>query len=116
MDEETEATEAGLALEAGDEVVGEGNTFERRAEDELTRVQDERGAVGDLHELGEILLRELGVDVGRRVVAEHAEVAVAVQVDGGRLDRRVAERLDHDAARRELLADRDVGQDHGRGA
>ena len=72
-----------------------------------------RAVVVDLDQLGEVFLVLLRVDVGRGVVAEHAEVAVDVQVDRRRLHGLVAQRLDHDATGRELLPDGDVGQDHG---
>ena len=81
-----------LALEPRDEVVGERDPLERRAEHELAGVEDERAVVADLDQLGEVLLRLLRVDVGRRVVAEDAEVAVDVEVDRRRLHAAVVER------------------------
>ena len=86
VDEQAEPAERALPLEPGDEVVGERDPLQRRAEHELARVEDERAVVADLDELGEVLLRLLRVDERRRVVAEHAEVAVDVQVDRRRLD------------------------------
>ena len=76
-------------------------------------MEDERAVLADLDQLGEVFLVLLRVDVRRRVVAEHAEVAVDVEVDRRRLDRVVAERVDDDATGRELFPDGDVGQDHG---
>ena len=42
VDQQAESAERALALEAGDEVVGERDPLERRAEDELAGMQDER--------------------------------------------------------------------------
>ena len=96
------------------EVVGEGDSFERAAEHELARMEDERSVLLHLDELGEIFLRLLGVDVGRGVVAEDAEQRVAMKIDRGRLNRVLGERVDDDAPGGELLADGAVGEDHGR--
>ncbi len=49
-----EAPERALAVEAGDEVVRQADALERRAEHELAGVQDERAAVVDLDQLGQI--------------------------------------------------------------
>ena len=76
-------------------------------------MEDERVAVGDLHQLGEVLLGLLRVDERRRVVAEDAEVAVDVEVDRAGLDAALVERIDDDAAGRELFAEGLVGEDHG---
>src|SRR5512132_1810246 len=112
MDQQPEAPEARLALETGDQVVGQAHPLDRRPEHELAGVQDEGLVVGDLDHLGQV--RHLATDVDVRVarVREDAELAVDVQVDGRGLDACVIERLDLDAARRQLLADVDVGQDH----
>ena len=56
VDQEPEPAERRLPVEARDEVVGEAHTLERRAEHELARVEDERGLVVDLDELGQVLL------------------------------------------------------------
>ena len=69
--------------------------------------------LADLDQLGELLEVLLHVDVAHRVVAEHPEEAVDVEVDGRRLDAALVERLDHDAAGGQLLADGAVGEDHG---
>ena len=113
VDQQAEAPEARLALQAGDEIVGQRDALERGAEDELTRMEDERLPFRDLDELGQILLGLLRVDEGRGVVAEDAEVAVDVEVDGAGLHRAVGQWVDDDAARGQLVADRAVRQDHG---
>ena len=69
--------------------------------------------VGDLDQLGEVLLRLLRIDVRRGVVAEHAEVTVDVEVDRRRLDRALVEGLDDDPALGQRLPDRHVGENHG---
>ena len=88
------------------------DALERRAQDELARVEDERLAVGDLDELGQVLLSGLRIDVRRVVVAEDAEVAIRVEVDRRGLDRVVGEWLDDDAAVVERFFDLAVGEDH----
>jgi hypothetical protein len=77
-------------------------------------MQDERPPVGDLDELGQVLLGLLGVNERRRVVAEHAEVPIDVHVHRRGLHVGVVERFDDDAAGLELLADRPVRQNHAR--
>ena len=77
-----------LALEPSDEIVGEPDAFERRAEHELARVEDERRLAVDLDELGEVLLRFLHVDERVARVVEDAEVAVDAYVDARRLEER----------------------------
>ena len=61
-------------------------------------MQDERARRLDVDQLGEIFLRFLGVDEGRGVVPEDAEVPVDMQIDGRRLHVALVERLDDDAA------------------
>ena len=56
VDQQAEAAERTLAFEPGDEVVREPDPLERRAEDELARVEDERVVAVDLDELGQLLL------------------------------------------------------------
>ena len=102
-----------LPFQPCDEVVGELRRARRRAEDELPGVEDEGVVVVDLDQLGEVVLGLLRVDERRRVVAEHPEVAVDVEVDRARLHARVVERVDDDAARRELFPEGLVGEDHG---
>jgi len=103
-----------LALQPGDEVVGQLHPLGRRPQHELAGVKDEHRLFADLDELGEVLLVLLHVDVAHRVVAEDPEVTVDVQVDRRRLNRALVERLDGDSAFGEGLADRPVGEDHGR--
>ena len=62
MDQQAEAPEARLALEPGDEVVGQRHPLERRAEHELAGVEDERVVLVDLDELGQLLVVLLHVD------------------------------------------------------
>ena len=101
VDEQTEATERGLALEPGHQVVGQRDALVGGAEHELARVEDERGVVLDLDDLGQVFLGLLRVDVRRGVVAEHPEVAVDVQVHGRRLHIPILDRVDDDPLGRE---------------
>ena len=76
-------------------------------------MEDECLVLGDLDQLGEVLLGLLRIDVGRRVVTEDAEVAVDAQIDRRWLDRLLVERVDDDATAGEFFAYRPVGEDHG---
>ncbi len=80
MREQAEPSERRLALDPRRDVVGQREALEGGTGHELTGVEDERPAVAELDELGQVLLRLLGVDERRGVVAEHAEVAVDVEV------------------------------------
>ena len=71
-----------LPLEPRHEIVGERDPLQGRAQHEFAGVEDEAAVVTDFDELGEVFLRELRVDERRRVVAEHAEVAVDAEIDG----------------------------------
>ena len=51
---QAEAAERALAVEPRDEIVGQADALERRAEHELAGMEDERAAVVDLDELGEV--------------------------------------------------------------
>ena len=101
-----------LALEPRDEVVGQPDPLERRAEHELARVQDEGPLLVDLDELGQVLLRLLDVDVRVARVVEHAEEAVDADVDARRLEQRLVVRIDPDPALVEQPRDGSVGKDH----
>ena len=105
--------ERALPLEPGDEVVGQPDALERRAEHELARVQDERVLAVDLDELGQLRLLDLDVDVGIAVVVEDPEEPVDADVDARRLEQRGVVRVDLDAALRDGAGDRRVGEDHG---
>ena len=113
MDQQPEPAEARLPIQSRGDIGRKPNRLQRRGEHELPRVQDERLALLHLDQLGQVLLRLLRVDVGSGVVAEDAEVAVDPEVDRRRLDPAFQQRVDHDRARLERLADRAVRQDHG---
>ena len=81
---------------------------------ELARMQDERLVALYRHKLGEVLHRLLDVDEGVARVAKDAEGVADADVDAARLHHRVVERIDHDPAGGNLLADRPVGQHHPR--
>src|SRR5947208_3305920 len=63
VDEQAEPAEARLPFETRDQVIGERDPLERRPQHELAGVEDERPLAVDLHELGQVLLRLLDVDV-----------------------------------------------------
>ncbi len=96
--QQAEAAEAGLALDAGGEFVSEAHDLEGRGEHELAGMQDERLAVGDLHQRGEVVLLDRRVDVRVQVVVEDAEPAVQPYVDAGGLDQLAVERLEVELA------------------
>ena len=115
MDEEPQPTEGAASLEARDEIVGQLDPFQRLAQHELARVQDERVVAVDRHQVRQVGLGCAHVDVRVAVVAEHAEVGIQVQVDRRRLKARRIVRVDAHAARLKLGADIAVRQDGHRG-
>ena len=72
-------------------------------------MEDEGTFVSHVDQLGQVLLVFSDVDHTLGVVAEESEIAINMQVDGRRLDAVLAEGVDDDPARRQLLADRAVG-------
>ena len=112
MDQQAEPAEGGLPLQPCDEVVGEVNPLERRAQHELAGMEDERPVVVDLDELGQILLRLLHVDVGVARVVEDPEVPVDADVHTGRLKQRRVVGLDLDAPLFEKPRDGSIGENH----
>ena len=107
-----EPAERALAFEPCDEIVRQRDALQRRAENELARMEDERLVVGHLDELREVLL--VGLDVDERVpgVAEDAEVAVDAHVQARRLHEPRLVRIDTDAALVEEAPDGAIGEDH----
>ena len=114
VDQESDAPEAALTLEAGDEVVGQFDVFEGAAEDELAGVEDELVVALDLHLLGEVRLGLAHIDVGATRVGEDEEPIVEVEVDAGRLDIIEIDWIDDDPTLIEFTADGAVAEYHGR--
>src|SRR5262249_2476411 len=112
VDQEAEPSERALAVQPPDDVLGQPDALERRAEHELTWVEDERLAV-DLDELGQVLLGLLDVDERVEVVAKDPEIAVDAHVDARRLQERRVVGLDLDPAFLQQAGDRAVGENHG---
>ena len=108
VDKESQASEGGLALEPGHQVVGDAHPFERRSQDELPGMEDERLPLGDLDQLGEVLEVLPDVNHPHGVVAEQPKVAVDVEVHRGRLDAVESERVDDNSLCIELFADRPI--------
>ena len=107
MNEEAEAAKRRFPVEPCDDVVRELDAFERGAENELARVQDER-AILDFYELGQLSLLDLDVDVRVAVVVEDAEEPVDADVDARRLQERLVVRVDLDPPLGEQAGDRRV--------
>src|SRR4029079_19824226 len=95
VDEETQPAKRRFSLEPGHEVVRERDALERRAEDELARMEDEGLRVLDLDELGQPLLLGLHVDVRVPRVPEHPEQAVDAAVEARRLHELRVVRVDN---------------------
>ena len=112
MDQQAEPAKRALALQPGDDVVGQPHPLEGLAEHELARVEDERLVVADLDQLGQVLHRLAHVDVGVAGVVEDAELAVDPHVDARRLDQLGIEGVEDDPPGLDLLPDRAVAQDH----
>src|SRR3954468_17199845 len=112
MDDETEAPQRALALDAGDDVVGQHDVLLRPGQDELARMHDERLVRAEDDLLGQVARRIAEVDRPCAVVVEHAEGRAEAQVDRGRLDHRRIPRIDLDPPLLHEAADRAVGE-HG---
>jgi hypothetical protein len=111
--EQSETAQTGFPFEPRCEVVGHADHLERRAEDELPRVQDERVVAVGLDERGQVVLLQCGVDVRVPRVVEDPEEAVEAHVDAGRLHQALVEGLDAEAALGDRSRDVAVGQQHG---
>src|SRR3990170_4222361 len=93
MDQEADATQAGLALQSGDEVIAELHSLERGSQNELTWMQHERLFVADLDQRRQGVLRCFGIDVRIEVVLEYPEETIHPQIDAGWLDKRLVVRI-----------------------
>jgi len=114
MNQQTEATQARLAFDPTDQIVGHGDSFERGTENELSRVQHERlGTVGgDLHQFGQPGHVTAHVDHTGGVVPKHTEQMRDANIDRRWLHKGVVVGLDHDATGGDLVANAAVGQNH----
>lgn len=112
--EEPQAAKRALALEAGGDVVGQGDHLEGGSEDELARVQDERIPLLRLDEAGQLGLVLGGVDVGVLVVVEQPEEAVDAHVDARGLQHPGVVGVEGHSSGVELGGDVTVGEEHGR--
>ena len=112
MDQQAQAAQRRLALQAGHQVVGQSHPLQGRAQYELARMQDERVVGVDLHQGGELRQVLLHVDMAHGVVAEHPEPVPQAQVHRRRLHRALVQRVDHNVAGVERLPDGAVRQDH----
>ncbi len=108
VNQETESTEARLAFETCNDVIGETNNLKRRPENELARVEDEWLVIACFHTHGEVTLRGFRVDDGVSVVLENPEMGVATQVDTRWLHHRLVIRIDRDPAARDRFLDGSV--------
>ena len=111
--EQAEPAQAGLALDARGEVVGQRDHLEGAAEHELAGVQHEALGGVDLDEAGEVGLVEGGVDDGVLVVVEQPEELVEPHVDAARLDHLGVPRVEPDPSGVDLGSDVAVGEQHG---
>ena len=111
MDEQTQASERRLALESSHQIPRQLDPFERLAEHELARVQNEGLVIGDREQLGQVRLGDADVDVGIAAVAEDPKAPVEVEVDRGGLEVDRVVRFDPDAPGLQRARDVAVGQD-----
>src|SRR5450756_527621 len=105
VDQQTQPPQRALAFETAHDVIWQGNPLERRSQHELAGMKDERAPGVDLDQLRELLLRFLRVDERCRVVAEHPEIAIGVEIHRRRLDRGVPKWIDGNAARSQFFLD-----------
>src|SRR5579862_2099193 len=76
VNQQSESAEAALALEPRHQVVWQRHPLERRAENELPRVQDEHVFGINLDKLSELVLVLFHVNETHGVVAEHSEISI----------------------------------------
>src|ERR1700694_5308248 len=105
VDQQAQPAEAGLAFQPGDQVIWKCDSLGSRAQNELSGMENEGLAVGDLDQLRQVLLLLLDVYNLDGVVAEEPEVPVDMEVYRRWLDTTVAQRFDHNAASQQFLSD-----------
>ena len=88
------------------------HSLQRRAEHELAGMQHERLALGGFDQGGQLVLLLRGVDVGVAGVVEDPEQAVEANVDAGRLDQGVVERVDAQPAGGDFGSEVAIGEQH----
>ena len=108
MNQESEASERALPLQACHEVVRERDALERGAEHELPGMKDERLGVAHLHELSQVVHRLLHVDERIPRVPKDAEEAIDADVHARRLHQPIVEGIDADRAVLDEPTDRAV--------
>ena len=113
VDQQAEPAEGALPFESRDEIVREPDAFQRGAQNELARMEDERRSVLDLDELGQVLLRLANIDIGVAGVVENPEIAIDADVHARRLEQGIVVGIDLDAAFLQATRDRPIGEDHG---
>jgi len=84
--QKAQAAQGALAVDAGDDVVGQGHRLLGGGEDEGAGLDDEGLVVLDDDELSEVVPGLADIDVGAAGDAEGPEGAVEVKVDGGGLN------------------------------
>ncbi|OLB64618.1 MAG: hypothetical protein AUI10_10355 [Actinobacteria bacterium 13_2_20CM_2_72_6] len=94
MCQQPQPAEARLPFQPAGELVAERDDLDGGREHELTRMEDERLAGGDLDHGREIVLLDRRVDVRVQVVVEDPEQAVEPHVDARRLDQGRLERIE----------------------
>jgi len=97
-----------LSLQSCHEIVRQPYALERRAEHELARMEDERGVLLDLDELGQVLLLLANVDIGVATVVENSKKAVDPDVHARGLEQRLVVGIDLDPAFCQEPGDRTV--------
>src|SRR5690606_20854137 len=95
-----------------DDIVRQRDLLDRRAKDELARVEHERFTCGRLDRVHEALLFYRRIDIRVPRVAEHLESRPEVKVDTRRLHVSGITRLYRDTPRSHLLPDRPIGENH----
>lgn len=116
VDDQSQPTEARLAVDPRHQVVGDCDALEGGTQHELSGVKHEHAVFRDRHQFGQVFLSLLDVDDCRGVVAEDTEQIADLHVDRRGLNAPFVERFDDDAARLDLLAHAPVGKDHERHA
>jgi hypothetical protein len=112
VDDQAQPAQRALSLEPCDEIVGELDPLEGLPEHELTGMKDERLAVLDRDQLGQLLHRLPHVDKWVARVVEDAEAPIHPHVDARRLHQRLVVGVEDQPSGGDFLLDRPIAKDH----
>src|SRR5580693_3459908 len=112
MGQQPQASQRRLALQPARQVLRKRAQLQRRTKHELSGMQHEGFSVDRFHQAGQLVLLLRGVDVGVAGVVEHPEQAVEANIDAGRLDQSVVERVNSQPAGGDFGPKVAIGEQH----